>query len=61
MEKTFSEILREKRTALSLSQTQCAELLDIPFRTYCDWERGVTSPPVIAQEGALKRLEDRKP
>lgn len=61
MKKPFHITLKESRKALGLSQIKCAQLLEVPFRTYWDWERGISEPALITQEGALRRLAEVKP
>jgi len=38
-------LLRSARKALSMSQTQFAELIDTPVATLRDWEQGRFKPP----------------
>jgi transcriptional regulator with XRE-family HTH domain len=40
-----SDELREKRTALGLTQAQLAEILDVKPNTVARWERGLLSVP----------------
>lgn len=54
--KQFRILLKSERVRLRVTQHQAAELLSIPFRTFCDWEYGITEPAIITQEGALARL-----
>lgn len=39
--------LKEARLRLSLTQTQMADTLATPFRTYQDWEYGVAKIPGV--------------
>lgn len=58
---TFPEKLQSERERLGLTQAGAAALLDTPARTYWEWENNKTTPPAIAQEGALARLAKAKP
>lgn len=53
---TFPEQLKAERKRLDLTQAELAALLDVPARTYWEWESGKTTPYAITQEGALARL-----
>jgi transcriptional regulator with XRE-family HTH domain len=60
--KTFSNQLKEKRTAAGLSQTKC--VLAIPLlnlRTLQAWECGQQQPPLLTQMLVLERLSQLKP
>jgi len=57
---TFPEQLRAHRARLKLTQNQAAAILDVPARTYWEWEHGKTEPYAITQEGAMARLEKRE-
>lgn len=54
---TFAEKLKAERLRLGLTQAECAELLEISKRALEEWESGNRVPLVVAQEGALARLE----
>lgn len=54
---TFAQTLANYRSRLGWTQKEIAEFLEIPDRTYWEWEKGKTEPPAIAQEGAVARLE----
>ena len=56
----FSDALKQHRNRLNLTQAEMAASLQIPARTYCEWENGKTETAVITQEGALSRLERAK-
>jgi transcriptional regulator with XRE-family HTH domain len=56
----FADQLKQERKRLGITQAQAASLLSIAKRTYCDWEYGITTPPEVAQEGALARLRKAK-
>ena len=58
--KAFADQLASHRRRLRLTQAAAAALLDIPARTYWEWEKGKTEPPAVAQEGALARLKKAK-
>lgn len=53
---TFAEKLRSERQRLGLSQVELAGVLGVSFEAVSKWERGLTTPAQIAQEGALARL-----
>lgn len=57
---TFPEQLKAQRERLGLTQAELAALLDVPARTYWEWEAGKTTPYAITQEGALARLSKAK-
>ena len=60
---TFAHRLRVARLALGearghkVTQQEAAALLELTFAALSAWERGKTEPPLVAQEGALARLE----
>lgn len=56
----FPEQLKAHRERLGLTQAELADLLDVPSRTYWEWEAGKTTPYAITQEGALARLSKAK-
>lgn len=56
---SFADQLKAERQRLGISQTQAAELLEVSFEAVSKWERGLSVPPKIAQEGALARLKKR--
>lgn len=58
---TFAEKLKSGRKRLRLTQPEAAKALDLPDRTYWEYESGATEPPAIAQEGALARLAALNP
>ncbi len=57
----FAAQLKAERQRLRLTQPEASAALDIPDRTYWEYENGKTVPPAIAQEGALARLAKLKP
>lgn len=57
---SFTAIIKQERERLGITQAQASSLLSIAKRTYCDWEYGKTTPPEVAQEGALARLRKIK-
>lgn len=57
---SFGERLRRAREALGMNQRDLAELLGVSFEAVSKWERGVSTPAGITQEGALARLKERK-
>ena len=56
---SFAEQLKTERERLGLTQAQVASLLNVPARTYWEWEASKTTPYAISQEGALKRLSEK--
>ncbi len=44
---TFPEALRVWRKANGFSQEKAAEFLDVPWKTYVEWERGRQKPTQI--------------
>lgn len=56
----FASQLKSERTRLGLRQPEAAALLELPDRTYWEYENGKTVPHAIAQEGALARLAKLK-
>ena len=57
---TFAEQLKTQRKRIGLKQADLAALLEVPARTYWEWEAGKTEPHVVCQEGALARLRKTK-
>lgn len=55
----FSEQLKSARKRLGFTQSEAAAILEIPARTYWEWEAGKTEPHKITQEGALARLKSK--
>lgn len=53
---SFAEKLKADRKRLGLNQTESASLLGVSFEAVSKWERGLSTPPEITQEGALARL-----
>lgn len=53
---TFGTRMKAARKRLGLTQNAAAELLEIPARTYWEWEHDATTPMAICQEGALARF-----
>lgn len=53
---TFSAYLRAERARLGLTQLQLAQLLNVSFECVSKWERDLSIPATIAQEGAKARL-----
>ncbi len=60
---SFAKQLRKERERLKLTQMQLKELLEVSHEAVSKWERGISVPSKITQEGALARLaaECRKP
>lgn len=57
---TFSDQLKAERERLGLTQAGAASLLDVPARTYWEWEAAKTTPYAVTQEGCLARLRTTK-
>jgi transcriptional regulator with XRE-family HTH domain len=57
---TFAEQLRAARKRLGLTQAELATLLGVSFEGVSKWERGLSEPSRITQEGALARLKRHK-
>lgn len=57
----FASQLLAERKRLGLRQPEVAAALELPDRTYWEYENGKTVPHAIAQEGALTRLAKLKP
>ena len=57
----FAAKLLAERKRLGLKQPEVAAALELPDRTYWEYEKGKTVPHAIAQEGALARLAKLKP
>lgn len=57
---TFAENLKAERQRLGLNQSEAAALLDVSFEALSKWERGLSTPAEITQEGALARLKKAK-
>jgi len=53
---SFAEKLKAARERLGLTQAEAAALLDVSFEAVSKWERGLSTPAAITQEGALSRL-----
>lgn len=58
---SFAEQLKTQRQRLGLTQSEAAAALELPARTYWEYENGKTVPQAITQEGALARLANLKP
>lgn len=57
---TFVEQLKSERQRLGLSQAELARVLGVSFECISKWERKITTPPEITQEGAMARLRKMK-
>jgi transcriptional regulator with XRE-family HTH domain len=57
---SFSDQLKAERERLGLTQAGAASLLDVPARTYWEWEASKTTPYAVTQEGCLARLRTTK-
>lgn len=56
----FAEQIKSERQRLGLNQSEAAALLDVSFEALSKWERGLSTPAAIAQEGAMARLKKAK-
>ena len=54
---TFPEQLKQLRDERHLTQAQAYKKLQVPRRTYEDWERGIASPPEYVQRFVIKLLQ----
>lgn len=52
----FAEKLKASRERLGLTQAETAALLDVSCEAISKWERGLSTPAAITQEGALSRV-----
>jgi transcriptional regulator with XRE-family HTH domain len=59
MKTTFAKRLRKERERLGMTQMQLKELLGVSFEAVSKWERGISVPSEITQEGALARLRSQ--
>jgi DNA-binding transcriptional regulator YiaG len=59
--KPFAKSLRRERARLGWSQPQLAVFLEVSHEAVSKWERGLSTPSKIAQEGALSRLSTVNP
>lgn len=58
----FAMRLKYERERIKITQSEAVALLgDISFEAYSKWERGLSTPAEITQEGALMRLARQKP
>lgn len=57
---SFAEQLKAERQRIGLNQADLAAVLEVPPRTYWEWEAGKTEPHLVCQEGALARLRKTK-
>ena len=57
---SFADQLKSERERLGLTQAVAAALLDVPVRTYWEWEADKTTPYAITQEGAIGRFRATK-
>ena len=55
---TFSEQLKELRRELRITQAQAERILQVPHRTYQDWERGIATPPEYVQRLIIAQLRN---
>ena len=52
----FADQLKTARKSLKLSQVKFAELLNVPRRTYQDWEYNKYEPAKYNQDGILEKV-----
>lgn len=55
-----SEELKKKRLDLGLTQSQLAEYLKTPYKTYVQWERGQRRVPGLLEIALEKVFSDLK-
>ena len=55
--KSFAAALKMHRDRLGLTQLALALALDVSAEAISKWERGLSAPAAIAQEGAIARLK----
>ena len=53
---SFAAELKAARERLGLTQAEAASLLGVSFEAVSKWERGLSTPAEITQEGARARL-----
>lgn len=53
----FSQLLKERRKALGLTQAECAKRLDVSKRAIEQWEAGTSIPLLVTQDGIFLRLK----
>lgn len=57
---TFSDQLHELRAELHITQREAYTILDVPRRTYENWEAGTAAPPPYIQRIILRQLRQIK-
>lgn len=58
---SFADQLKAQRARLGLTQAEAAAALDVSFEAVSKWERSLSTPSAITQEGAIARLRALKP
>ena len=53
---SFADQLKQERERLGITQAQAAAIVDVPKRTYVEWEMENTTPCAVTREGCLARL-----
>lgn len=52
----LKEVLKEYRKANNLTQKELAERLQVPFRTYQNWELGYNKPSKLTRKYVLNYI-----
>lgn len=52
----FNKVIKEYRKANNLTQKELAERLQVPFRTYQNWELGYNVPSKLAQKSVINYI-----
>ena len=55
--KKMPDKIKQKRKEVGLTIKQTAHMLNIPWRTWRDWEKGIVEVPKWAEEMILRELE----
>lgn len=50
--------IKEARLKIGLTQKQAAEFLEVPLRTWEDWEAGKRKPPIWAEKLIINKLKE---
>jgi DNA-binding XRE family transcriptional regulator len=54
--KTFAATLKAKRESARLTQQEAARKLDVPEKTYVNWEQGRNTPDSFKRQAILEKL-----
>lgn len=58
MQKKFKDLIKSKRKAKGWTQKFISELLNVPYQTWSNWERGKCEPAKSHQAGILALMSD---